>query len=295
MLEIAQDRIAKLDALVVTAGSHGKRSEGMCINEVYAFLAGEKHTDTPDCVCPSIRAVTMRFNDRCGNGPDADARRKRLLVETYLAVLGTRSTPEVARRRMLMGADWSWRIALPALIRKTSFAAWSDRFEAMPEVVDEASLKFARSVVYEFRQEAWSAHSAAIAKIRAAAAAAAADAAAAAAAAADAAAAVADAVADAAAAAAAAAADAAADAAAADAADAADAAAAKPHYFANLIAAAKKAREDGGDWSARYWAARKVADEHYAQARVSSVYRSLRDEQDAGFIELVNRMAAVQS
>ena len=269
MIEIAQDRIAKLDALVVTAGSHSKRSEGMCINEVYAFLAGEKHTDTPDCVCPSIRAVTMRFNDRCGNGPDADARRKRLLVETYLAVLGTRSTPEVARRRVLMGADWSWRIALPALIRKTSFAAWSDRFEAMPEVVDEASLKFARSVVYEFRQEAWSAHSAAIAKIRAAAAAAAADAAAA----------VADADADAAAAAAA----------------AADAAAAKPHYFANLIAAAKKAREDGGDWSARYWAARKVADEHYAQARVSSVYRSLRDEQDAGFIELVNRMAAVQS
>ena len=257
MIEIAQDRIAKLDALVVTAGSHGKRSEGMCINEVYAFLAGEKHTDTPDCVCPSIRAVTMRFNDRCGNGPDADARRKRLLVETYLAVLGTRSTPEVARRRVLMGADWSWRIALPALIRKTSFAAWSDRFEAMPEVVDEASLKFARSVVYKFRQEAWSAHGAAIAKIRA---------------------------------------DAAAAAAAADAAAAAAAAAAaKPHYFANLIAAAKKAREDGGDWSARYWAARKVADEHYAQARVSSVYRSLRDEQDAGFIELVNRMAAVQS
>jgi hypothetical protein len=37
-----------------------------------------------------------------------------------------------------------------------------------------------------------------------------------------------------------------------------------------------------------------VADEHYAQSDASSVYRSLRDEQDAGFIELVKRMASVQ-
>ena len=153
-IKIAEDRLARLPYLVITNGPH-QPGGGMCVNEAYAFLAGEPHSDAPACVCPTIRAVTMRFNDRCGTGPEADARRKRLLDATYLVALGSRLTPDVSTRRAWMGADWSWRVALPRLLRRTrSLASWAERLETMPEIMDGTTLSAARKTVYECREAA---------------------------------------------------------------------------------------------------------------------------------------------
>ena len=133
MFEIAKEKIEKLPELVITKGSHMTRMDGLCVNEAYAFLAGERHSDEPKCVCPSIRAVTMRFNDRCGVGEMADGRRKRLLEETYLVVLGTRGSRALELRRTRLAIDWSIRVATPKIVRRTkSLSHWADRLEALP-------------------------------------------------------------------------------------------------------------------------------------------------------------------
>jgi len=52
-----------LDATVLGEGAHMTRDDGMCAMELVAFLAGERHTDHPDCACPVLTSYTIGLND----------------------------------------------------------------------------------------------------------------------------------------------------------------------------------------------------------------------------------------
>lgn len=47
----------------LTKGSHKTRAEGLCAMEWTAYLAGEDHTDQPQCVSPILRSFCIELND----------------------------------------------------------------------------------------------------------------------------------------------------------------------------------------------------------------------------------------
>jgi hypothetical protein len=48
---------------VLGHGSHPSPEFGACVMEMVAFLAGEKHTDSPICVLPELRTLAIYVND----------------------------------------------------------------------------------------------------------------------------------------------------------------------------------------------------------------------------------------
>jgi len=257
-----ESRWARALTLKPSHGSHTKSGNGeppnaACIVELYAWVAGAPWSDAPDCICPSIRNVLVRFNDRCGYGAEADARRARVFAALGLVPLNTRSASDVQQRRIWLAADWSYRVAVPRLLRAANVKDWPDKLESLAPIRSTSDLEAARYVLYSSRDACWKTSEEAWKRLRAVAAAAA------------------DAVA-------------AADAAAVAAADAA----AEPKKFKKIVDAAVKAKAAGGGYSEQYAAARKVADAVYADR--ASVFRALRDELDDGLVDLVKRMAALK-
>jgi hypothetical protein len=80
-----------LDGIVLRAGGHESRESGVCAMEAVAWLAGEPHSDTPQCACPVIGAFMRSWNDAI---PD-DAHRTALLKPLLPLLVGSKSTPAV--------------------------------------------------------------------------------------------------------------------------------------------------------------------------------------------------------
>jgi hypothetical protein len=77
----------------LSAGRHSSPEHGVCVMELASMLAGERFTDRPDCVSPSLAAVLRGYND----GLD-DARRQTLKAFAAASV-GTRAGRAAERRR----------------------------------------------------------------------------------------------------------------------------------------------------------------------------------------------------
>jgi|GEM_PF-3191323 len=89
-----------LPQLKLAAGGHGNREDGLCVMEAVAWLAGEEHSDHPDCACPTIAAWARRTNDALGQ-PYRDALRDRIL-----RIAGSKASLEVERKRI---RELAWR------------------------------------------------------------------------------------------------------------------------------------------------------------------------------------------
>ena len=122
------------DALVLSAGSHQSRQDGMCVMEAVSYVAGERWSDAPQCTCPIIAGFLRSWND----GLPTDADRDRLLRPLIPAVIGTRSTLAVELRRAAMAADWLIRIYTPAWLRLAELEEQARALESLPEIADFA-------------------------------------------------------------------------------------------------------------------------------------------------------------
>jgi hypothetical protein len=109
-----------LSEITLRHGEHTSREEGMCLLEAAAYLAGEKHTDHPQCVCPVLAAFGRSWND----GLESDAERDRLLKPLLPKLINTRGSAALAERRSWMALDWLIRVQAPA---------WMDLTEALRE------------------------------------------------------------------------------------------------------------------------------------------------------------------
>jgi hypothetical protein len=274
-----------LDTITLSRGAHRTREAGMCAMEAAAYLAGEPHSDHPECVCPVVAAFMRAWQDKL------DDRGRETLVKPLIPlVIGTRSTPDVQDARAIAVADWSIRHVLPAWLRLTpSLVEHADRLAALPELTTVDALNDARTGPVA---GAWAAaRAAAVDAARAAAAAAAEDAAWAAAEAAARAAARAAAWAaawDAARAAAAAAAEDAAWAAAEAAARAAARAAAVDAAWAAAWDAAAAAAEDAA------WAAAEAAAEDAAWDAAGDALAPTVAQLQADSVDLIRRLVAIE-
>lgn len=54
----------KLATFELTVGSHDDPMDGVCLMEAVAWLAGEPHSDVPQCACPVVGHIARGLNDR---------------------------------------------------------------------------------------------------------------------------------------------------------------------------------------------------------------------------------------
>src|SRR4051794_1834662 len=91
-----------LDGIVLLKGSHKSRDQGVCAMEAAAWIAGEKHSDSPGCVCPVIGAFMRSWNDTIDN----DEERNRVLKPLVPLTIGTKSTKAIEEKRSNLAYDW---------------------------------------------------------------------------------------------------------------------------------------------------------------------------------------------
>jgi len=94
-----------IDTIPLQHGSHRSRDDGMCAMEMVAWLAGEAHSDEPQCACPVLAALVRACNDGMSDG-----RRDALLRPLVPLLVNSRRSDAVEAVR-------GWR-AVDRLVRR---------------------------------------------------------------------------------------------------------------------------------------------------------------------------------
>ena len=138
-----------LDTVTLARGVHSKFEEGVCVMEAVAYVAGEPHSDHPQCVSPVIAAFCRRWNDDLS---DAD----RQTLKPYIPrLVGTNTGPEDDTRRAWMATDWLVRVYLPAWLRLAKLDEQADAVSSLAELLNPESWEAAKEKVAAARAAAW--------------------------------------------------------------------------------------------------------------------------------------------
>ncbi len=103
------DRLAQLDSLHLDRGVSSSFDEGHCALEVVAWLAGEEHSDHPQCTSTAVGAFV-----RCWNDDLSDEDRDRLLKPLLPRLVGSAGDSDTEIARSYLALDWLCRIYTPA-------------------------------------------------------------------------------------------------------------------------------------------------------------------------------------
>ena len=155
-MTIIAERLSQYDALHLDKGSHSDFDDGHCAMEVVAWLAGEGHTDAPDCASPVLRRYTIALNDRW---PDE----RRQLLKPYLPrMVGTSGDgkdeirEQIARRFLITDLLGPW----------LRLAGMDEQAEALSALTAAQSAEI-RTFLYKVRDEAWKRRQASMDELRA--------------------------------------------------------------------------------------------------------------------------------
>ena len=130
-------------------GGHTTREDGMCLMEAVAFVAGEPHSDRPQCTCPVLAAFARGLNDAM----DDELRQKHLapLVER---LVGTRD-PGLERKRAYVLVDFAVREAAAAALDAANIP---HSLDSLDPVVDKDTADTARAAAWAAARDAtWAA------------------------------------------------------------------------------------------------------------------------------------------
>lgn len=128
-----------LEQFPLRPGRHLSRDDGLCAMEMVAWLAGEEHSDEPDCACPVLTAYTRCFNDLL---PD-DAARIKHLRPLIPRLVNSRRNARVARARAFMAADCSSRFLAALHLARLGRIREAEGLRKLAEVNDEVSARVA--------------------------------------------------------------------------------------------------------------------------------------------------------
>jgi hypothetical protein len=152
--KILADRLAQIEALSLSSGSHEEFESGMCVMEAVSYITGEPWGDAPQCACPVITSFMVAWNDGLPNDED----RGRLLKPLIPQIVGTRSTPEVEARRSYMALDWLIRVHTPKFLGLVpELAHHAKALRDLDAIVDMAGATAAGARVRAARDAAWAA------------------------------------------------------------------------------------------------------------------------------------------
>lgn len=136
-IAIDRERFAALDTIRLKRGEHASPEDGLCVMEAAAWVAGEPHSDHPDCVSPVLGAFMRRWND------DLDDEGRQKLKPFILRAVGTGGDGQDEARGWL-ALDWLVRVHLPAWLGLAGFADEAGALRALLPLRDEDSLDAAR-------------------------------------------------------------------------------------------------------------------------------------------------------
>lgn len=120
-------------------GSHPTRGDGMCAMEMVAWLAGEPHSDEPECACPVIAAFVRAVND----GLPTDRARDQLLRPLVPLFVNSRGSVVDERRRGLLVADACVRQFVPHLLEKRGYRTEAAALRELPPVTSHERARVA--------------------------------------------------------------------------------------------------------------------------------------------------------
>ena len=155
MADLIKERWEKVERLSLKVGSHSPNST-FCVMEAVAFVAGERWSDSPECVCPVISAFLRAWNDAL----PTDADRDRLLKPLIPKILNTRNKA-LEQKRSLMAADWLVRVNTPAWLRLAGLNDQAKLLEELPEIISMAQVPSIRGPIEVVRKDAAAARAAA--------------------------------------------------------------------------------------------------------------------------------------
>ena len=153
MIEIAPERLAKLDEIQLGAGSHNPPNGEFdaCVMEMTSYLAGEDWSDSPECVSPVIAAFMRRWND------DLDDKGRQMLKPYAVKVIGTRDDRD--EERAWMATDWLVRVHAPAWLELAGVTKAAKALRSLPPLTAE-TVKAAQPTIDDARKKgdaAWAA------------------------------------------------------------------------------------------------------------------------------------------
>ena len=135
-MTIIQERWEKIKTLPLKHGAHNEDSE-FCVMEAAAFVAGEKWTDRPKSVPPTIAALFRCWNDSL----PTDADRDRLLKPFIPRVIGLSCDKATETRRAVMAGDFVLRTVIPEWLRLVKRDDLADQLAQKPEFTTLAELE----------------------------------------------------------------------------------------------------------------------------------------------------------
>ncbi|KIA72706.1 hypothetical protein ANMWB30_24740 [Arthrobacter sp. MWB30] len=156
MTTIIPERLAAFNngLIRLDSSSHDSFEDGHCAMEAVAWLAGEGHTDAPECASRVLRTFTISLNDTWG---DADRQR---LVPFLPRMVGTANDGKDEARSYL-ALDWLIRTYAPAFLDLANLTEEARALRDLRRIVDMASAEAAVLVVRAGRVKAAAAGAAA--------------------------------------------------------------------------------------------------------------------------------------
>jgi hypothetical protein len=146
----------RLEGLVLKSGKHEPPPEGArpecCVMEAVAWVAGEPHSDYPDCACPIIREPVVMLNDSM-----TDEERQQLLP-LVIRLVGSRDPDErkafeIGLKRAFLFVDTYVRKTLPAIWEAIGMAEEAVAMRALEEISSEDSARRSRAAVQKIYDE----------------------------------------------------------------------------------------------------------------------------------------------
>jgi len=151
-------------------GNHASFHAGACLMEAVAYVAGEQHSDRPNCVCPVLGVIGRWLNDIMNEGG------REMLIPLIERLIGTRSEVggDIRNQRALIMVDAVVREVLPLgletmfahpqriidrygqivrLVRVLNWRGFASKLRALPPIISRASAVTADVAIVDVHEE----------------------------------------------------------------------------------------------------------------------------------------------
>ncbi len=126
-----------LESLTLLSGGHSSRDEGVCLMEAVAWVAGEPHSDRPECTDPVLGAYGRAVNDFMTD------EERRLLVPLVPRLVGTAGNAALSLRRAMLIVDGTVRQVVPLVLEAAGLSGDADKLRKLSPIVDKESAEAA--------------------------------------------------------------------------------------------------------------------------------------------------------
>ena len=137
-----------IEQLPLQRGSHPSRDDGMCAMEMVAWLAGEAHSDEPECACPVLAAMVRACNDAM-----TDQLRNVHLRPLVPQLVNSRRSVAVERARGLLAVDCMVRDLLTTWLLRHARQEEAVLLRELPPIERLEDVRTARRAIQTFAKD----------------------------------------------------------------------------------------------------------------------------------------------